>query len=740
MITDVPIDEFLGEAEDVIDSLNGDLLAIHDAVSKSDKVDPSLVNNLFRAAHSLKGISGLFGFTELTSLAHTLESMLDRLRMGKINMGEWVLDLLFESVDMLRAVVAGKAEDVESPALKDIEDLIARLELKEPEKKEEKDGGALSCVGSEIMAVLTEYEEHRLLENIQDEMHIIKVRASFSLATFDEDLTELQAICKKYGEIITTLPSAEESGEDKITFDLIIGTDQSLEIVQEALAGRPLAFNLLREGSVAAPPPKIETPPATEPEPVAIKPASAIKPDEHDPDRNKVSSMRAISQTVRVDIGKLDNLMNVVGELVISKNIMAQLVERLRGEAGYNELVMEFVKNSRVMERKLSELQSGVLEVRMVPVGQIFDKLHRNVRKLSRELDKEVEFRAEGGDTELDKLIIEELADPLMHIIRNCMDHGIESKAERIQAGKPGKGLILLRAFQRGNHVAIEINDDGAGINLKAIRKKAIEKGLLDPASDPRPEELTECLFVPGFSTAAEVSEISGRGVGLDVVKANISNLSGAVDVESNPGYGTTFTITLPITLAIIQALIVETGMETFAIPLNSVQQGLIIKHEDIQTIENREVIELRGKILPLLRLDKLFGLDKSHKTLFGPDKENGEKQKVGPESENEEMDPEPSDKEEAPAAGNGQEFTKGSDDEIYVVKVGIADRGMGIIVDKLFGRQDIVIKSVGDILKGIRGIAGATELGSQRTILVLDIMDLMDEAAVSTFRIEAGE
>ena len=713
MAADVPIEEFLGEAEDIIDSLNRDLLSIHTAVSCARKVDPSLLNNIFRAAHSLKGISGLFGFTELTNLAHTLENTLDRLRMGKIVLGEDVLDLLFESVEMLRMVVASKAEDAEQPALADLEELLDRLNHAEDHKKEKK-GDAASCVGPEILSVLTEYEEHRLDENLREEMNVIKLRAAFDLATFDEDLAELQSLAKIFGEIITTLPSAEESTEDKITFDLIIGAEKTIEQVREALAGRPITCDLLRPGKPASPEPE---PPVQAAEPAPSAPA---RPPEPDPKGkgDEVQTLRTISQTVRVDIGKLDNLMNIVGELVLAKNIMAQLIERLRSDLGFNERVMELIKNTRTMERKLSDLQAGVLEVRMVPIGQIFDKLHRNVRKLSRGLNKEVEFRAEGGDTELDKLIIEDLADPLMHIIRNSMDHGIEPKAERIQLGKPEKGLIRLSAFQRGNHVVIEIYDDGAGIHYDKIRLKAVERGMLDASSEPRPEELIELLFLPGFSTADQVSEISGRGVGLDVVKSNIGALSGAIDVESRPGEGTKFTITLPITLAIIQALIVEAAQETFAIPLNSVQQGLMIQPTDIQTIEGREVIELRGKTLPLLRLDRIFDM-KSRARFVIPGNGKGGRHELDGEDL-----PLPVDQPAAPVP----EGPPG----LYVVKVGIAERGIGIIVDKLWGRQDIVIKSVGEILKGIRGIAGATELGNQRTILVLDVLDLMDEAAVS--------
>ncbi len=729
-MSDTPIEEFLGEAEDIIDSLNGDLLSIHESYSSNRKTDPSLINNIFRAAHSLKGISGLFGFSDLTDLSHILENLLDKLRMDKVELDENLFDLLFEAVDMLRSVVYGKAEDVEPPALEDVEDLTRRLTAAESGQEQAEAPDDLSCVGQEILSVLTEYEEHRLHSNIKDGQNIVKLRAAFELSTFDEDLSDLQELAKDLGEIITTLPSAGESSDDKITFDIIVGTDKSVEAIEENIAGRPASLEVLRKGRPSQK--KAPAPPAEKHEEEQEKPGGTPEKKEAEAtfeaphDQDAPTSLRTITQTVRVDIGKLDNLMNIVGELVIAKNSLSQLIDKLRAELGFNEMVMEIIKNSRTMERKLSELQSGVLEVRMVPIGQTFDKLHRNVRKLSRELDKDVDFKAEGGDTELDKLIIEDLADPLMHLIRNCMDHGIESKAERAESGKPEKGTVNLRAYQKGNHVVIEVQDDGKGLDYQKIKEKAGMIGLVDPEADYRPEELVECLFSPGFSTADEVSEYSGRGVGLDVVKSNISSLSGAIDVESFPGKGMKFSITLPMTLAIIQALIVEAGGETFAIPLNSVQQGLMIRPDDIQTIENREVIELRGKTVPLLRLERLFGLDKQEKGNGGPGPLPDEMQKLELKS--------------GDAAPPGVSEMEDSEEEdiVYVVKVGIAERGLGIIVDKLWGRQDIVIKSVGEILRNVRGIAGATELGNQRTILVLDVVDLMEEAAVSLFSMSA--
>jgi len=687
MAAEVNIREFLGESEEIIDSLNRDLLALDQSVRHGKgKTDPALINNIFRAAHSLKGISGLFGFAEMTRLSHTLETLLDRLRMGKIQLSPRVLDLLFEAVEMLRQIVVRKGEG-QTGEIPRLDDLLHRLEHLDVHGAEsEADLFRQVGIGPEILSVLTEYEEHRLSENLREGVGLYQLRASFSLSTFDEDLGQLQQAAKKLGEIITTLPSADASSDEQITFLLLLGTDRPREQVREALADRLVEVKELRAGTAPAP-----AAPEAKAEP-EVEPAEPAEPVE----TGLEGSLRSISQTVRVDIGKLDNLMNIVGELVLFKNIIAQLIERLKAEAGFSELMIELFKANRALERKLSELQQGVLEVRMVPIGQVFDKLSRNLRKLSRELGKEVEFVTEGGQTELDKLIIEDLADPLMHVIRNALDHGIEIKAERIQLGKPERGLILLRAFQRGNHVVIEIQDDGAGLDYARIKKKAAQMGLADVSAELKPEELNELLFLPGFSTAEKVSEISGRGVGLDVVKSNISALSGAIDLLSSPGEGTTVSITLPITLAIIQALIIEAGTETFAIPLNAVQESLVVSPDQIQTIEGREVIELRERTLPLLRLARFFGLRPRPRT---------------PEEE---------------------EYAT---DEVFVVKVGIAEKRLGLVVDKMRGRQDIVIKSVGEALKGIRGIAGATELGSQKTILVLDVVDLMEEAASSLFR-----
>ncbi len=387
---------------------------------------------------------------------------------------------------------------------------------------------------------------------------------------------------------------------------------------------------------------------------------------------------------MRVDIRKLDHLMNVVGELALVRAGVLSVLEELRGHRELTELTRRLHYESRALERKLNELQSGILEVRMVPLGQIFDRLSRVVRRISREAGKEVRLTISGAETELDKLIVEELSDPLMHIIRNAIDHGIEPAAERRRLGKPDTGTIAIAAQQKGNHVVIEVRDDGAGFDEARILQTALARGLLDKAQaqELSRRELLNLVFLPGFSTRTESNELSGRGVGMDVVKTNISKLSGIIDLQSTPGKGTQITITLPITLAIIQALVIKCAGRTYAVPLNSVLESLTITPLDVRTIEGREVITLRGQTLTLARIDGIFDLKRN--------------------------DPAP--------------------DRSYVVVVGLAQHRLGLVVDDLVGQQDIVIKSLGRALASVPGIAGATELGGQQIVLVLDVGALVEE------------
>lgn len=659
------IKEFLGESEEIIEKLNLDLVTLADG-GESGEVDPELLNSIFRGAHSLKGLSGMFGFDDISALAHHMENLLDHLRLGKVALSGNLVEVLFEALEALSHLVHGKG-DAEEFSL-DLIPLLARLEgaLSGGDGNKENLLAGLN-IDSGILSVLTEYEEHRLLENLKKGRSLQSVKISFSLASFDQDLAELTDILKKNGEVISTLPGAGDA-PDRIGFQLLYGTSATVGTIRSALGRDDVAIELLGAKADEATPQGVAV--AVESETVAEAPEGGT------------TSMRSISRTVRVDIDKLDSLMNVVGELVLSKSAIAAVADKARA-GGDPELAVELQKAVRVLERRLDELQKGVMEVRMVPVGQLFEKMVRIVRRVASDSGKKVAIEIRGADTELDKLIMEDLSDPLMHIIRNAIDHGIEPSAERLAAGKPEKGTITLWAAQKGNHVVIEVRDDGRGVDPEQVRRKAVQKGLIAEGSELSRDEVNDLLFMPGFSTRDEVSDLSGRGVGMDVVKNNISALSGMIEMDSRLGEGTTLVITLPITLAIIKALIVRVCGKTYAIPINSVLETLMVEAAAVRTIERREVMELRQSTLPLLRLEEIFKLP------------------VG-------------------SRQNGR---------VFVAVVGMAEKKLGIVVDELLGQQDVVIKALGSALSFVRGIAGAADLGNQKTILVLDVGGLMSEA-----------
>ncbi len=384
-----------------------------------------------------------------------------------------------------------------------------------------------------------------------------------------------------------------------------------------------------------------------------------------------------------MDIHKLDRLMHLVGELVLVKASVLAVAERLKLEGGDPVLGAELSRASRNLERRLAELQDGILEVRMVPLDQVFDKLARMVRKLAREAGKEVELHVSGGDVELDKLIVEELSDPLMHLIRNAIDHAIEPPETRARLGKPRAGRVALAATQRGNKVQLVVEDDGAGIDEERIREVAVERGLATAVQvrEMGRREVMNLIFVPGFSTARQVTALSGRGVGMDVVKSNIAALSGIIELATEKARGTRFEITLPVTLAIVRALVVSVAARTYAVPLSSVLEVLEVKASDVRTVSSREVISVRGATLPLVRLGRFFRLAGAR----------------------------------APAS-------------FFVVVVGLAQERLGIAIDDLVAQQDIVVKPLGAALAGVRGIAGATDLGSRRTVLVLDVGAIVED------------
>ncbi|HYH96631.1 chemotaxis protein CheA [Hyalangium sp.] len=753
------LSEFVAEATEILDTLNKDLLTLDER--RGQEADPELINGIFRAAHSLKGLAGLFGQDRISRLAHGMEDLLDRLRLGKLVMDDTALDALVESLDVLQALLvdASRGETSSSQSTR-VEGLIERFTLMgAPAPPGEEDPLDRLELDAQVRAVFTEYEEHRLRENVRRGVALWRVRADFDLSDFDKGLAELNSRLKPVGEIISTLPSAQPSSASGIAFDLIFGSKVTGIELASALEGTPAQLSQLaarppargvvltpapvpRPAAPAAPPAASAALPAAPAHGAASVPAAPTEPRAPSTRRSgsrksKASrppprpepyqelpqplltplpmmtppplpsqafseaglgdsgskgprvdldtSLRSLTQTVRVDIRRLDGLMNTVGELLLIKANLQRMTENARQEGTLvlsKAWVQELARETRQLERKLDALQSGLLEARMVPVGQVFDKLARLVRRIAREAGKEIDFLSTGGEVELDKLIVEELSDPLMHIIRNAIDHGVEPPEVRVAAGKSRRAAVSLRAEQKGNHVVIEVSDDGSGIDEQRVREVALQRNLITEAqaAEMNRRELLNLIFLPGFSTARNVSELSGRGVGLDVVKNNISNLSGLIDVWSERSRGTAFQLTLPLTLAIIRALVVGVSGRTYAVPLNSVLEILSIQPKDIRTVERREVLDLRGQTLPFTRLARLFGL---------------------------------------PERNTGRHF---------VVVVGLAQERMGIAVDELFGQQDIVTKPLGGRLQSVRGISGATDLGNRRTVLVLDVAALLED------------
>ncbi|KYF96884.1 chemotaxis protein CheA, partial [Sorangium cellulosum] len=616
-------EEFFSEAQEIVEGLGRDLLALDEAV-RTNKVDPDVINDVFRAVHTLKGLAGLFGATRMATLSHELEELLDNLRLGRIEISASVLDLLFRSVELYGRILQNEKDGRDAP-MPEVDDLLRQLHQDAgpsaaglPDDNYDLDPGLLS--------VLTEYEEHRLRTNIASGMTLFRLRVQFHLATIDQALDDLKITAKPYGEIITYLPTGAGADQDSIELDILMASRAPLEELQRALhqagaaveeiprrnnnghgrvapPGMPSMSAALRGGAPTGVSRAVDLTGSMQ----ASPPSSA-----RGGRKGELSSIRSVAQTVRVDIHKLDRLMNIVGELALVRSALGRLVERLRAAPTERELSLDLHRLQRTFDRHLAAMQAGILEVRMVPLGQVFDKLARVVRQISRDADKLVNLVITGAETEVDKLIVEELSDPLMHMMRNAIDHGIESKSMREAVGKPAVGTIALNAFQKGNHVVIEIEDDGKGIDVDKLLDAALRRGVMT-AEDARTtsyREVLNLIFQPGISTKTDVSEISGRGVGMDVVKTNISKLGGVIDVHSEPGIGTKMTVTLPITLAIISALIVRVADRLFAIPLTNVQEAVALDESTVRQIDGREMITLRNSTLQLCYLARLFGLN----------------------------------------------------------------------------------------------------------------------------------
>ena len=694
MDTNQYMEMFLDESHEHLQSLNDGLLSL-----EQNGTDMSVLNEIFRNAHTLKGMSATMGYNKIAELTHEMEDVLDLLRKEKLELSEDLVDILFKCVDSLQAMIDnvgnGDPED-----LVDVSDLVAKLSaISKPDQapKAAPATGAPAAPAANAAPAsgvpLTDVDLHviRHAKNSGMRAMSIHIRLSETCLLKSARAYMVMNALDEMGDVIKSVPSAEDLEQEKFEheFDVVVVTPNEVKEISDALLSiseiEEVKVDIIDPDKAAAQP---AAPAAAQPAPAAAQPAQAQATQQAQkpaaaPAKKAAPQKQAAakpkkphaSQSVRVDIEKLDTLMNLVGELVINKVRLEQI--------GQTHRLSELTETLEQMDRVTTDLQSVVMKVRMVPVSSVFNRFPRMVRDVAKELNKEINLTIEGEETELDRTVIDEIGDPLMHLLRNSLDHGVEHPDEREAKGKPRTGEIGLIARHEGNNVVIMVTDDGAGINADKIRNKAIEKGMI---SQEEAEALDDAsavrlIFLPGFSTAEKITDISGRGVGMDVVRSKIEALGGHVDVETKIDKGSIFKIKLPLTLAIIQALLVKVQEEMYAIPLGSIDSTINIMPTDIKTVQNREVIVLRGQIIPIVRLNEMFSV------------------------------PHVKDREE---------------EDIYVVVVHVGERKVGIVVDDLVGQQEIVIKTLGKLLSSLKMFSGATVLGDGRVALILDVGTLM--------------
>jgi two-component system chemotaxis sensor kinase CheA len=592
--------EFLAEAQELVEALSRDLLLLDEAHHRGERIDPALINEIFRSVHTLKGIAGMFGYKHVGAVSHALEDLLDDLRLGRMPIGSQLLDVLFDSVERFQHLLA--LEDPQSPDEEPGVHAYIAAVRSIGAAPEADDGDPLDkyAIEAAVLSVLTEYEEHRLRVCIREGSQLYRLRAAFDLTAIDDSIEALRDVARDDAEIITYLPSMEGGNEDTIELVVLLASRVPVAELKAHFEGRYGTVEAVEERThLPTLPPRLTSIPSA---------AVSMGPQpEEDPSQ---ASLRSVANSVRVDIRKLDHLMNVVGELALVRSAVNRIVDRFKGESMHRQSLMDLDRIGRGFERQLSELRTGILDVRMVPLGQVFNKLARIVRQAAREHDKEVRLVVTGANTEVDKLIVEELTDPLMHLVRNAIDHGIEPADARTRVAKPPAGTLALNAYHKGSNVVIEVEDDGGGMNAHKLREAAVARGILsaDISQELTRQEMLNLVFLPGLSTSSEITDLSGRGVGMDVVKTNILRMGGMISIASENGIGTKITVTLPITLAIIRALIVTVASRTFALPITAVREAIAYVPEDVRTIQGREVITLRGETLAICDLARLFG------------------------------------------------------------------------------------------------------------------------------------
>ena len=671
---------FIEESQDNLQRLNENLLKL-----EKDPEDLAILNEIFRIAHTLKGMSGTMGFTKMQNLTHNAENVLSELRTGEIKVSTGLIDVLFDSLDALENYL----DEIIRTGVEGHEEyshLIASLN----ETLEAKDGQAENIApdqgSQENLAtqgqdesddfVLPQAQQTVVREAQRQALNVYRIQINLSAQCVLKSarsfiiFRELESV----GEIIHTIPPTQDIEDEKfdLCFEIVLVTSHMEDEIREIL------MNVVEVDTVVIS--RVTVPEATsqvvdqvkkDPGPEVIQgPSQVAKDTVAAPDK---AGKRA-GKTVRVDIDRLDSLMNLVSELIIVKT-------QLEGIESSDDKDVSYGESVEYLERVTTSLHDAVMKVRMVPVEIVFNRFPRMIRDVSRKLDKEIDLVMSGEETELDRTVIDEIGDPLIHLLRNAADHGLETTEERLKLGKPRHGTVDLMAYQDGNNVVIEVNDDGKGIDVEKIRASAIEKSVVtaDVATNMSDQEIIDLLFAPSFTTSAEITDVSGRGVGLDVVKSKITALGGNIEVKTELGKGSKFIVRLPLTLAIIQALMVQLGNEKYAIPLSNIQNIEDINVSDIQYVQKQEIILLRNEVIPIVRLHNLLDVE-----------------------------------------GHVEKET------IMVVIVKKGDKQVGFVIDELIGQQEIVIKSLGKYLSGIKMIAGATILGNGEVALILDINTLI--------------
>ena len=679
---------FIDETKEHLQSLNEQLLIL-----EKEPENTETINEIFRAAHSLKGMAGTMGYKRMQRLTHDMENVFSEIRNGKMKVTADLIDVLFKGLDALENYLSN-IQNTADEGTEDNEVIINQLN----KILSEGIGGALAQETKEVAAtqnVKNKPEENERYANLQlaeHEIHACKKAMElgqnvYGITVYIQESCILKAAraflifkaLEELGEIIKSNPDVQDIEDEKFEFDFSLiyltkeNIDKVKQVIQNVSEVKEVFINTINIED-KQPEQVMEKVEETVVEEKKSEPVEKKAAPSKQPAVKQQSQKPVVNRSVRVDIEKLDVLMNLVSELIIAKNGLVSI------SSADNSSMQNSSFNEQIeyLERVTTNLHESVMKVRMVPIESVVNRFPRMIRDLSKKLNKKMELFMTGEDTELDRTVIDEIGDPLMHLLRNAADHGLESNEDRVKAGKPEVGSIFLDAYQDGNNVVIEVRDDGAGINVEKVKKKAIERGILteEQAASMSENEAIDLLYQPSFSTADKISDVSGRGVGLDVVKTKIEALGGDLETKTSMGDGTTFTIRLPLTLAIIQGLMVDIGTEKYAIPLGSIETIEDVGLDEIKHVQSKEVINLRGKVIPLVRLADVLDVEPL-------------------EAEN---------------------------DRLTVVIVSKGERLAGLIVDNLIGQQEIVIKSIGKYINNNKIIGGATILGDGEVALILDV------------------